>query len=506
MNRTVRILMITVWCIAAWVIPGTTRATETVPLTILHMNDLHGHILPYEDKTVRQDKLVSGAGYFAAIIRQERSRQPDSTLLLAAGDMFQGTPISNVFKGEPVMEIMNALQFDAMAIGNHEFDWGRGPLDQLMAAARFPFLAANIVTSTGQGLQGTKPCILVKRKGLQVAVIGLTTPETAYSTKPAHVADLTFQEPASVMPGLVRKVRSEGAGLVVVLSHLGLDADLELARKVSGIDVIFGGHSHTAVTDPVRINGTIIVQAGYYGLYVGALDLEVDPGTQKIVRYTTRDVLRPVVADDQAPSDATITSIANRYDSEIKAEFSRVVGKSDVDLLRQPMAESNVGNLIADAMREASGADIAFQNGGGIRADLSAGDITLEELYTLLPFDNQLVAMTLRGDQVLQLLEASGDQHTKILQVSGLAVEYDSTRPAGSRVARASVKGETLRPDAAYRVATNDFLAAGGDNFTTFKEGTDLAYGDTLRDTVSDYLQKHSPVRPAVENRIRFGN
>jgi 2',3'-cyclic-nucleotide 2'-phosphodiesterase (5'-nucleotidase family) len=318
------------------------------------------------------------------------------------------------------------------------------------------------------------------------------------------VADLSFQEPASVVPDLVRRVRGEGAGLVIVLSHLGLDADEDLARRVSGIDVIVGGHSHTVVTSPLRINGTIIVQAGYYGLYVGALEMEVDSGTQRIVRYNTRDALRPVVVEDQARPDATIAAIANRYENEIRAEFTRVVGKSDVDLVRRPFAESNVGNLIADAMIDASGADMAFQNGGGIRADLASGDITLEGLYTLLPFDNQLVSMTLRGDQVLQLLEASGDQHVRVLQVSGIRVEYDMNRPAGSRVVQASVKGEPLRPDAAYRVVTNDFLAAGGDKFTTFREGTSFTFGDTLRDAVSDYLRKHSPVKPAVEERILF--
>jgi 2',3'-cyclic-nucleotide 2'-phosphodiesterase (5'-nucleotidase family) len=224
------------------------------------------------------------------------------------------------------------------------------------------------------------------------------------------------------------------------------------------------------------------------------------------VRYTTRDVLRPVVADEQSPSDSTIAAVVNRYESEIQAEFAKVVGRTDVDLMRESMAESNVGNLIADAIREAGTADIAFQNGGGIRADLAAGDVTLEELYTLLPFDNVVVTMTLKGEQVLQLLEASGDQHAKILQVSGLTVEYDMGRPAGSRVVQASVKGEKLKPEARYRVATNDFLAVGGDRFTTFKEGSDLVYGITLRDAVSNYLSKRSPVRPAVENRITFRN
>lgn len=488
----------------AWSADAT--VSRTVPLTLLHMNDLHGHILPYLDKTVREDKMVGGAAFFAAIIQRERAANPDGTVLLSAGDMFQGTPISNVFKGEPVIEIMNALRFDAMALGNHEFDWGREALDKLRTAAAFPFLAANIVGPGGTGLQGTKPYVLLKRGGIDLAVIGVITPETRYSTKPAHVADLTFVDPASIMPELIAKVRGEGAGLVIVLSHLGVDADQELARKVTGIDVIVGGHSHTAVTEPLRVNDTIIVQAGYYGIYVGALGLEVDSETRKIVSHSTRDVLRPVVADEQAPADTAIASLVDRYEQMIKAEFSRVVGRSEVDLVRQPMAESNVGNLIADAMREAGGADIGIQNGGGIRADLPAGDITLEHLYTLLPFDNVLITMALKGEHVLRLLETSGEQHARILQISGLSVEYDLKRPAGSRVVQAGVNGEPVKPEALYRVATNDFLVAGGDRFTAFKEGVDLVYGDPLRDVVADYLKKHSPVRPAIEKRIVIGN
>jgi 2',3'-cyclic-nucleotide 2'-phosphodiesterase (5'-nucleotidase family) len=183
-----------------------------------------------------------------------------------------------------------------------------------------------------------------------------------------------------------------------------------------------------------------------------------------------------------------------------------VVGKSDVDLMRQPMAESNVGNLIADAIREAGGADIGFQNGGGIRADLAAGDISMEKLFTLLPFDNVLVTMTLNGEQVLRLLEISGEQSNKILQLSGLSVVYDLSRPPGSRVVQASIRGEDLKRDASYRVSTNDFLAAGGDRFTPFKEGSRLVFGEGLREIVADYLGKHSPVRPSIEQRIVFRN
>ena len=501
MNQLLRFSMI-VWVLVTCLSPGSAPCSQSIPLTIVHLNDLHGHILPYMDKSVLQDQPVSGAAYLAAMIAQERAKNPEGTLLLAAGDMFQGTPISNVFRGRSVIEIMDALKFDAMVLGNHEFDWGREALEALRLAASFPFLAANIVTKSGETLAGMKPYILLTRQGVRVAVIGVTTPETSFTTNPATVSDLVFQDPAQVLPPLIEQVRTEGAQVVILLSHLGLDADEQLAGQIGGIDVIVGGHSHTAVTTPVRINNTIIVQAKCYGVYLGVLELRIDGTTRKIVDYTTTNVLRTVVAAPQAPADAGIAEIVSRYDDQVRTEFSKVVGSSAVDLQRQDYAESNLGNLITDAMREASAADIAFQNGGGIRADLPAGDITLEKLYTLLPFDNQMVVMDLKGSQILELLEKSGERHYRMLQVSGLTVEYDPTQPAGSRVVQVSVGGKPLQYDSTYRVATNDFLAAAGDQFTTFTHGRNLTYGDTLREIVGTYLRKHSPVRPGLEQRM----
>jgi 5'-nucleotidase / UDP-sugar diphosphatase len=501
LHQVLRFLIV-IWVLVTCLSPGSAPGSQSIPLTIVHLNDLHGHILPYVDKSVLQDQPVSGAAYLAAIIAQERSKNPEGTLLLAAGDMFQGTPISNVFRGRSVIEIMNALKFDAMALGNHEFDWGRDALKGLRLAAGFPFLAANIVTADGKLLAGMKPYILLTRQGVRVAVIGVTTPETAYTSNPATVSDLTFLDPVQVLPPLIEKVRSEGAHLVVLLSHLGLDADEQLAGQIAGIDVIVGGHSHTAVTTPVRINNTIIVQAKCYGVYLGVLEIQIDETTHKIADYHTANVLRTVVADPQAPADRGIAQIVSRYNEQIRTEFSKVIGSSAVDLLRQDYAESNLGNLITDAMREASAADIAFQNGGGIRADLPAGEITLEKLYTLLPFDNQMVVMDLKGSQILELLEKSAEQHARMLQISGLTVEYDITRPKGSRVVQVSVRGKPLQSDSTYRVATNDFLAAAGDQFTSFTQGHNLTYGDTLREIVGAYLQKHSPVRPGLEERM----
>lgn len=484
-------------------LPGSVQASQQ-KVTLLHMNDLHGHIEPFLDKSLSEDGLVGGAPYFAAMIHEETAKNPEGTLLLAAGDMFQGTPVSNVFHGRPVMEVMNSLEFDASSIGNHEFDWGREVLASLMASARFPFLAANIQDSSGAALSGTVPYRIFQRKGLKIAVVGLTTTETPFLTKPVHVADLGFLDPVRILPGILEEVRNQGAGLVVILSHLGLEADKELAEAVPGIDVIVGGHSHTVVTDPVVVRNTIIVQAGSYGGYLGVLELDYDTSSGKVGHFTKTNELKPVHAGSQHAADAKTAEITAGYAKQIKDRYSRTVGTSTVDLVRKPSEESNIGDLITDAMRSAAEVDIAFHNGGGIRADLPAGPITLDAIYTLLPFNNNVVSMDLTGSQVYDILRANVTSQRQSLQFSGIRVTYGPSGPSGGLEIQALVGEKPLDRDKLYRIATNDYLASGGDGLQTFKQGRNATTGDLLTDILTAYLEKHSPVSPAVEGRIVF--
>lgn len=481
-----------------------TEDRTVLGITILHINDTHGRVLPYLEKSIDENTPLSGSAYLARMIETARSENPDGTLLLSAGDMFQGTPLSNVFKGQPVMEVMNYLKFDAMTLGNHEFDWGQDVLHALGSSAAFPFLSANIKNNKGEYLPGVKPYVILSRKGLKIAVIGLTTPETPVATKPSNVADLIVSDPVEAAPGLIEKVRSEHVNLVVVLSHLGLAADRELARRVRGIDVIVGGHSHTVVSDPLVENGTIIAQAGYYGLYLGNLELRIEPQTNKIIEYTRRNALKLVSASPEAPFDEEVSRIAARLNDQIKDEFSKEIGATSVDLLRRDFEESNIGNLIADSMRQAAGADIALQNGGGIRADLPKGTVTMEGAYSVLPFDNILVTMDLVGSRLLETLEKNAVMDRRILQISGISVEYDIRKPVGSRVVKAMIEGEPLDPERSYSVTVNDFMAAGGDGLDALKEGKNIRYGDNLRDVFIEYMQTNSPVSPKIENRIGF--
>ncbi len=477
-------------------------ATGPVDLTILHVNDTHGRILPYREITVDPAERVSGSSYLAVLIEEERAKNPKGTILLSAGDMFQGTPISNVFSGEPVMDAMNALGFDAMAIGNHEFDWGIDKLQTLRDRAKFPFLTANITDASGKGPAGAIPYVMLERNGVKIAVIGLTTSEVAYTTKPEYVRGLTVKKPQEVLPDLIKKVRTEGAAFVIVLSHIGIVDDRSLVASVRGIDVVIGGHSHTAVLEHVKVGGTVIAQAGYNGLYLGVTKLRVETGAEGPFLAKVEGGLRLVRAGPGSPSDARVAAMVGRYDERIKPIFAEVVGETDVDLVTSKTSETNIGNLMTDAMRAAVKADIAFQNSGGFRANLPRGRLTMESVYELLPFDNTLVTMDMSGSAVLQVLEQGGGGEYGLLQMSGASVVYDFSRKAGERVVKAEAGGRPIEPGRTYRVVTNDFAATGGDRLLAFQQGKNVVYGDNLRDVFVAYLKKVSPVAPKVEGRI----
>ena len=484
---------------------GAPARQAEVDITILHVNDTHGHIIPHLDRSVDPERPVGGAEYLARMIEVERTANPKGTILLSAGDMFQGTPVSNLFHGKPVVEIMNYLGFDAMALGNHEFDWGQDVLQSIVSSASFPVVSANVFKSGGVCIRGVKPYVILKKKGVRIAVIGITTPETFYTTKPGNLTGLTFAAPEKVLPAIIRRVRAQGASMVIALTHDGLDADRELARNVRGIDVIVGGHSHTAIKDPVMESGTVIVQAGSNGIYLGVLKIAFDPKKKKILSYTRKDELRVVSSASGAQLDPNVAQIVDNYEAQVRGEFSKVIGTAAADLTRDATGESDLGDLVADAMRAASGSQIAFQNGGGIRADIPKGPITVEEVFTALPFDDDMVSMDLTGEQIKELLEKSVLSEN-ILQVSGIRVEYDLSKPAGAKVASVAVAGKPMEADATYRVVTNDFLASGGGRFNIFKKGRNVSVGPSLREGLDDYIRRNSPINVRAKNRIVFRN
>ncbi|MGZ3578900.1 MAG: bifunctional metallophosphatase/5'-nucleotidase [Syntrophales bacterium] len=502
MKRMSRIIILV--SILIFSFPPALLAEETVPvdLTILHVNDTHGRILPYIEGMSGDQQMVGGAAHLARMIEEERSKNPDGVLLLSAGDMFQGTPVSNLFKGRSVTDVMNYLKFDAMAIGNHEFDWGMDALLHLVASSRFPYLSANIKDEGGRYLPGVKPYVIFERKTVKIAIIGITTPEAPRITMPGRFKHMTVERPEDILPGFIKEAKDEGAGIIIVLSHLGIDADKDLAQRIAGIDVIVGGHSHTALENPVLVGNTIIVQAGAYGLYLGVLKLRIDPDAGKIIRHTEGNELEKVMAGKDRPFDKELGRIIHAYYGRIEEEYSKVVGKTSVPLVRHHQRESNIGNFICDTMRKKTGTDMALINSGAMRDNIPKGKITLEQVFTLLPFDNVLVTMKLTGKKILEILEQNATLEHGILQMSGMEIRYDTSEPVGSRVREVYIGRRPLDPEKTYTLTTVDYLAAGGDAFSPFKEGKNIMYGMALRDVLLSYLERHSPISPRVEGRI----
>lgn len=482
-------------------------------LRILYVNDFHGFAEPY--KPLGSDKLQGGIAYLAGEVGRLRAERP--SLLLAAGDMIQGNNWTNFFKGESAIEVMNAMRFDAMVVGNHEFDFGKDVLRKRIAEAKFPVLGANV-----EGLGLLKPYVVKEIDGLRVGIIGVVTEDTPVATHPRNIAGLKFVSPSESVLRYVGELKGR-VDVIIVLSHIGYAADRALAGSVKGIDVIVGGHSHTKLDRPVTVGDTIIVQAWEHAKALGVLDLSVEDG--KVAGFTGRlDEIFP----SSGKEDKTVMAIVDRYENKTDAVFGEVIGTAGVDLDGENVRkrETNLGDLIADIMRQMSGADAAIINGGGIRTSIHRGPIRVKDVYSVLPFDNYVVAVKLTGARLRQALEhgvsAVEQGEGRFPQVSGIAFSFDPSAPAGSRVREIAVEGRPLDAGREYSVATNDFLAAGGDGYKVFGDavreskdfvvvggmmkGEKLLYNDSgrwLRDMVIEYIKEHEMIEPAVEGRIK---
>lgn len=491
-------------------VPGA-QCQQTV--RILYVNDFHGFVDPHQPKGGTE--LLGGVAHLAGAVAQLRREKP--TLLLAAGDMIQGSNWANLFYGQSVIDLMNLMKFDAMVVGNHEFDFGQEALRKRIAQARFPVLGANV-----EGFPPLKPYVLKELPGVKVAVVGVVTADTPSLTHPRSVAGLKFGPPEATLKKYAPELKKK-ADLLIVLAHLGHQAERRLAEKVSGIDLIIGGHSHTKVLCPVVVGNTVIVQAWEHGKALGVLDLTVKDG--KIIQYQGRlEEIKPGVAK----ADPKVQKLVASYQSRLDARLNQTIGQAGVDLdgEKAKTKETNLGDLIADILKEAAGAEVAIINGGGLRASINKGPITVRDIYSALPHDNYLVAFRLTGQQIREALEhgVSGlEKHPgKFPQVSGLTFTYSRAAPPGARVKEILVNGQPLAPERKYLMATHDFLAAGGDGYTVFGQalgaGADyaaaggylpsknLVYSDPgtwVRELVISYMKAHKTVAPEVAGRIK---
>ena len=497
--------------IASPLVPGALAADH---IQILHTNDIHGHLDVTESARGTAPGSFSQGGLVAMgqQIEKLRARGPERTLLVDAGDAWQGTYISNENKGQAVTQVMSLLRYDAQTVGNHDFDWGQEVLKQRSQEAAFPLLCANCVDGAGAVPTYLRPYV-VKDLGLvKVAMIGLILPGAASIIKDTSVAGLHFLPLASTVRRYLPEMQQQ-ADLMVAVTHVGIEplaaqGDRALAAAVPELDVIVGGHTHTALRAATTVGKTIIVQTGAYSANLGELELVIDPATKKITGSPTRaNELQPVVSSNAAKSPVVqqIQAIVDGRIAAGKKYTERVVGRLAAPL-DNPRQECGLGNMIADALLEYGrqqnwNSDVAFYNMAGVREPLPAGDITYGQLYTVLPFTNVVLNIDLTGAELRAVFEAASGSAGR-LHVGGARFAYKFTNPAGRRLLSATVGGQPIDDARVYHVATIDYLYGGGDGHTEFKLGTNVIYGDIEVDAVAAYMTAHSPLDPKVDGRI----
>ena len=514
---------------ALLLLAGLTNAQdESFALTIMHTNDVHGHHEPQRDGH-------GGAARQASVVRQIRA-EVDNSLLLDAGDRFTGTLFHVQYRGQDSVQIMNAMDYDVIALGNHEFDDGSEILADFVKGLNFPALSANIDFSADQLLAGlVEPSTVLEVAGQQIGIIGLTAPETEILAKPSD--DLVFNyDLVGVAQAEVDKLTMQGINKIILLTHVGIGADLAVAQGVSGVDVIVGGHSHTLLSNayadaqdefPIELESPsgepiLVVQASDNTQYLGRLDLEFDAAglltdwdgdTILLSRYIT--------------PDAEMSELVSVLAEPIAAMHAQPIGETAIDLTGTSprmcrIQECLLGSMISDAILENTGTDIAIQNGGGIRADIAAGVVTLGNVLNVLPFGNLISTFELSGADVLAALEngvsqvevdADGNPIVdgaagRFPQVAGMRYVFDATQEPGSRIVSADVMqdGEfvPLDAEAMYFVAANDYMRAGGDGYAVLKTNAVNAYdlGNPLDQVVADYIAANSPISVELDGRI----
>ncbi len=504
---------------------------ETYKLRIIHTNDHHARIEPVTGGTPPAP-VHGGVSRRKTLIDAVRA-EGGNQILLDAGDVFQGTLWFNQYSGLADLEFYNALGYEAMTIGNHEFDRGAQPLADFIKGAKFPVLSANTVTDASTPIHGLfQPWIIKEIGGQRIGIFGLTTDETAILSSPG--AGVSFSNYIEAARKAVADLKAQGINKIIALTHIGITFDRELARQVDGIQVIIGGHSHTPMgpmvnpADPTRPYPEVIASPSgkpvimatdwEWGRWLGDLTVGFDANGD----ITNVLAGHPVEVAASVAPDPGFESRVEVLKQPLVALRSQQVGEAAVALngARADVRskETNLGNLISDAMLSATrsaGAQLALMNGGSIRTSIDAGPVTLGEVLEVQPFGNTIVLITLTGAQLREALENGVSQVEQTAgrfpQVGGMKYTWNRGAAPNSRIVSVQVgdgKGgyTELDPAGTYRVVTNNFLLTGGDGYSVLTKGTGkVDTGLIDADVTAEYIRANSPVNAVVEGRISEG-
>ncbi len=458
-------------------------ATQTV--TVVHVNDMHSKILPVP----KDGSEVGGFARLATMFAQLREHSTNM-ILLNGGDMLTGSAFSLFYKGTFEIELMNRFGFDATAVGNHEFDYGLSNALKLHSYAGFPFLSANVTYESGGALL-FQPYLTTNLGGVKTVIVGLTTSDES-------VINADVREQVAILPeiqALSNLFASTGIdrtnGLVILLSHSGFDVDEKIAGAFPQIDLIVGGHTHTATFNPRKVNRTLIVQAGKYTEYVGVMRMDIRGGS--IVKYD----YELVSADTNYAEEPEVRAIIDARNADIDRLMGGALCRSEVFLDNSEIRNSPqpLGNFIADILQSFTRmADVTILNAGSIRSPFVQGTVTIRDVYEMSPFDNTVALGTLRGSDLLNVIERGITNRTRgafLYYSKGLEV-----RARSDGTFTATLNGEPVDPAKDYRVAANDFLIAGGDGYSSLTNSTDVVNtGWNVRELIMKYLQRKGVVR-----------
>ena len=539
--------LVLLWAASAESKPGPNPVPEdrTTNIQLLGVNDFHGNLEP----STRRDqpgRTLGGAAYLDAYLDRYESANPERTIRVHAGDMVNASPlISSYFHDEPTVYAMNEMEFDVGTLGNHEFDEGGEEMLRLINGgqrtdgrqfkdgadgqpintsnpdfdgADFPYIAANTVyKDTGKTV--LPPYQVVKKDGVKVGFIGVTTLETPNIVVPDAVAPFDYLDISDTVNRYARALQRDGVQSIVVLAHAGgaqtsaaeaVGEIFDETRQMSdAVDVVVSGHSHSRLN--AQVDDKLVVQAFSFGTAFDAVNMKVDRKTKDVISANAEIVN---TYNEGVTPDARTARLVAEYKARIAPISERTVGTAAENITRTANAsgESPLGDLIADAQREFAGAQFAFMNPGGIRADIASGPVTYGELFAVQPFDNQVVSMDLTGAQIYTLLEQQfppnqAPNTVRILQVSGLKYTYNASLPEGQRITSLiTTGGAAIDRAATYKVAVNSFIATGGDRFTVLKEGRNVQTLGSDLDALEAYIDglptPFSAPNPATEQRI----
>jgi len=492
-------------------------------LTILHTNDFHDRFEPisrFDSGCSAEDndegKCFGGSARLITAIEAAKARA-ENHLLVDGGDQFQGTLFYTFYKGDVAAEMMNKMGYHAMAVGNHEFNHGPETLRAFIDAVDFPVLMANADVSQEPFLaDAVQKAVVLEVAGERIGVIGLTPQNNDELSSPGP--NIVFTDPVPAVQEQVDRMTNNGIDKVVLLSHSGLNIDRRIAAETTGVDVIVGGHDNSLLSNtvegakgpyPIMIGDTAIVQAYAYGKYLGELTVTFDEAG-----VITEAVGEPILLDASVPEDrdtkARIAELAEPLDQIRNMVVAESAAPIEGDRSVCRAMECEMGNLVADAMLDRvadQGIQIAIQNGGGLRASIDAGPVTMGEVLTVLPFQNTLSTFQVTGATMIAALENGVSQIEdgagRFPQVAGMSYTFDVSAEPGSRISDVMVGGEPIDPDAVYGVVSNNYMRNGGDGYSMFVDAMNAYdFGPDLADVTAEFMAANAPYTPYLDDRI----